>query len=709
MIIGTRTNDPTKAVRIDSDGLLHHSLVVGQSGSGKSFFVARLIEEVVLSTLSRVLIIDPNGDFRAIHKCAPTIFSEFRRRFAEVQSSGGRNPDYDEEETFTKAWGERRFLHLYPNATKLPDSTKMVLHRRLVVHWDSLDDDDKEFLLRSDGNSDPRTLLGLEACVDFARYFATKPSSWFGDDLRGLINAAEQFAARNLSLRQYEYAKDLDTDDWFAVRAMLSDLLVKYTVWHSKHRDNPGRPRGLSNFVDGPFGEASPDSEEWWDVLTIALDAARQADALLIVNTALSRLWRDAKSSWRRATRGGGSDERVPTIIVVDEAQNFAPASSSNPLRSRVTEQLIQIASEGRKYGVYLILATQRPTKLHPELVPECENSCVLRVQSKLDTEFASKALGLEPRNAAMAPGFVTGQGLLSGRWIDSEVEIDARFAPARTIVGGGGLPASWKTRTSGSAPFSVRDPRSVVLEELSEAKAPVTLVDLAETVRAECPEVDDSTWDGEMSFKAFVLNLGIAELRVAPQPPGFAYLEGMHVEVDEVPEVYDRLQLAPEDVRPALAELQRETSIPLLEGEAYRALFETISEVLATSQFNLTETSKAVRDLLRSDRGMHIGRGAINYVLKGISWSGHRYDSDLPQDTRTLALAFSKQLLRSLSERSSIVGESLLKAVEYCTGGLVSLGELRAIRSGDTSGLSPETAPSRLQAQAPDQADTDD
>ena len=149
----------------------------------------------------------------------------------------------------------------------------MVLHRRLLLHWDALDDDDKNFLLRSDGQHDPRALLGLEACVDSARYFATKENAWYGNDLRGLINAAEQFAARNLSLRMYEYAKDLNTDDWFAVRAVLTDLLVKYTVWHSKQRESPKRPRGLSDYIDGPFVESAINSEEWWDVLTIALEA----------------------------------------------------------------------------------------------------------------------------------------------------------------------------------------------------------------------------------------------------------------------------------------------------------------------------------------------------------------------------------------------------------------------------------------------------
>ena len=40
LCIGSQTNDPAKRIEIDFDGLLHHTLVVGQSGSGKSFLIA---------------------------------------------------------------------------------------------------------------------------------------------------------------------------------------------------------------------------------------------------------------------------------------------------------------------------------------------------------------------------------------------------------------------------------------------------------------------------------------------------------------------------------------------------------------------------------------------------------------------------------------------------------------------------------------------
>jgi DNA helicase HerA-like ATPase len=40
-----------------------------------------------------------------------------------------------------------------------------------------------------------------------------------------------------------------------------------------------------------------------------------------------------------------------------------------DPIQAAVTELLIAIAGEGRKYGLYLFLATQRPDKLHPNVI----------------------------------------------------------------------------------------------------------------------------------------------------------------------------------------------------------------------------------------------------------------------------------------------------------------------------------------------------
>src|SRR5438876_4635337 len=48
---------------IDAKSIGCHTVVLAQSGSGKSFMVGRLIEEILLKTNARVIVLDPNSDF----------------------------------------------------------------------------------------------------------------------------------------------------------------------------------------------------------------------------------------------------------------------------------------------------------------------------------------------------------------------------------------------------------------------------------------------------------------------------------------------------------------------------------------------------------------------------------------------------------------------------------------------------------------------
>src|SRR5687768_10895957 len=55
-------------VTVSSEAIAGHTAIIAQSGSGKSFFLGRLIEEILIQTKSRCLILDPNADFRKVHE-----------------------------------------------------------------------------------------------------------------------------------------------------------------------------------------------------------------------------------------------------------------------------------------------------------------------------------------------------------------------------------------------------------------------------------------------------------------------------------------------------------------------------------------------------------------------------------------------------------------------------------------------------------------
>ena len=73
---------------------------------------------------------------------------------------------------------------------------------------------------------------------------------------------------------------------------------------------------------------------------------------------------------------------RQPMIVVTDEAHNVCPQNPTDPNQALATEHLIRIAGEGRKYGLYLFLSTQRPSKVHQNVLSQCDNLMLMKMNS---------------------------------------------------------------------------------------------------------------------------------------------------------------------------------------------------------------------------------------------------------------------------------------------------------------------------------------
>ena len=585
LFVGTKTNDPNKRIEIDFDGLLHHTLVAGQSGSGKSFFVARLIEEILVRSNARILVIDPNGDFRRISTPSSDVWSKFSETFQKLNklTVDANIESFDQAGAFHAGWKKRQFTYLSAG-TPIGTSRDGAIDHRLVVHWDALDDDQRNFLLNASSSTEPKIFLGLKAVAENSRWLSQhRPDVRVKMDLRGLLEVARQFAESNVGMRDYEYAKILARDDWYSVQAKIDDLLSQYSIWWSAAEKAVTRPPGLADFIDGPFDD-NPKLLTYWDALVLSLEAAPPADTLLSADVALSRIWLRAKNEWRKRAENlqkdaGEPDKRVPTFIVVDEAHNFAPDRPTDPLRARVTARLMQIASEGRKYGLYLILATQRPTKLHRELVAECENSCVLRLQSKIETDFAVQVLGLSEAEAHGVPAFTRGQGVFFGRWVGGTAQMNTKIAPARIVVGGGELGDDWKEVPEsrpqlGGAVTSVSE---FVESVLRDSDQPLNLATLAWQVREKFGEEETLHWYGHETFKRLVSSLNISGMRFSTVGPGFVYLDGIHQPPAMVPKPSDDLVVTTSDKsepeeRNELVELVKaRLAVPILTKEEFR------------------------------------------------------------------------------------------------------------------------------------------
>jgi DNA helicase HerA-like ATPase len=112
-------------------------------------------------------------------------------------------------------------------------------------------------------------------------------------------------------------------------------------------------------------------------------------------------------------------EARRPVLLVIDEAHNLCSPELDSPLGVAVRERLIQIAAEGRKYGLWLLLSTQRPSKVHPGIISQCDNLALMRMSSAQDLQGLATYFGFAPPALlARSPGFRQGEALFAGGFV---------------------------------------------------------------------------------------------------------------------------------------------------------------------------------------------------------------------------------------------------------------------------------------------------
>jgi len=82
--------------------------------------------------------------------------------------------------------------------------------------------------------------------------------------------------------------------------------------------------------------------------------------------------------AWSRAVTG---ELEHPIFVVLEEAHNFAP----NEVRGKASYTIDRIASEGRKFKIFLLVVTQRPKKISENVLSQCNSQIIMRLTNPGD------------------------------------------------------------------------------------------------------------------------------------------------------------------------------------------------------------------------------------------------------------------------------------------------------------------------------------
>lgn len=122
-----------------------------------------------------------------------------------------------------------------------------------------------------------------------------------------------------------------------------------------------------------------------------------------------------------------GGDYFPPFFVVTDESHTFAPKGLPAPSKSVLRE----IAQEGRKYGVFLILATQRPTLLDDTITAQLNCKMIYRTVRAQDIDTIQGETDISVEESRRLPYLQTGDVFISSSHLGRTTF--ARIRMART------------------------------------------------------------------------------------------------------------------------------------------------------------------------------------------------------------------------------------------------------------------------------------
>lgn len=430
-------------VTLDSTVMGRHAIVVAQSGSGKSFFLGRLIEELLLKTRSRILILDPNADFRRISDGAPTKYWS-EAGYEKTKKHEGYLPT-ESRDDFLDKWADvSKLVHLCGIEDHDADNSIQIDWLDLSIDWLF---GDPEAILRTElehchafvkiisgilKDDHPRARRAriqdinlikklydkgagkTRAVIEKAIYKELKSKvRRIVANQKGNTKAAQR---AKKSLFENRYQRDISIQRAAIHLSFVSKETARYylSVAYEKRE---------SDLINLALTQPSAFPEKRVQVLDLQ-SIGNSADVMMTVSVFIDREMRAARARWEKALnlKDSEKDKRSPTFLVVDEAHNLIFATPSNAAQGRLREQFRTLAAEGRKFGLFLILVTQRPDKIDPMVVSEIENRAVMKLGSDFVLRRTCKLLGFDGPTAVTAKrctGFHKGRALLVGPWAD--------------------------------------------------------------------------------------------------------------------------------------------------------------------------------------------------------------------------------------------------------------------------------------------------
>jgi DNA helicase HerA-like ATPase len=378
----TLSRQRTVVVPVDGDRFFNkHVAIVGSTGSGKSHTVACLVQKAVAAKTgtysginnSHVVIFDIHSEYRSAFPDANSISisdlklpywllnsEELEELFIDSEANDHRQRNAFKEAVvcnkrkYADAAIKDRVHYDHPSFFDIDEVLVYIRNRNNekkekdqdnAVVW--VDSSGRQFLF-TEGTRERLFEKGLTALPK-----GTTTGTLNGE-LGNFVNRLEnKLADKRLAFLVGESSR---------AKSSFEDVLRTFVGYHPKKTENVT----IIDLSGVPF-----------EVLSITVSL-------------ISRLLFEFAYHLKQISTVASTE--VPLLLVYEEAHKYVPKSDLARYRSsRISIE--RIAKEGRKYGVTLLIASQRPSEISETIFSQCNNFIAMRLTNPVDQDYVKRLL----------------------------------------------------------------------------------------------------------------------------------------------------------------------------------------------------------------------------------------------------------------------------------------------------------------------------
>ncbi len=443
------TDDPSVSISVTPEQLFgRHCAVLGTTGGGKSWTVARIIEQA-LRFNSKLIILDATGEFWKLDgDCISHI----------TLGEGPRLPDEATEVSFPHCdlIESDLFALFRPSGqSQGPKLREAIRSLRLLQKVPTLDDGNGNLVKRNQKRRPIEAAFALHSeYVESARsFFAASP----------LAKQIREECIWPFDRNSEDFYGGLSQEEGYCLTLMMRvESIVESADYACVFA--PGELPTVCQAIDEFLSDTAK------SLLRISLQNVPFGNnAREVVANAIGRILLDKARE--------GMFREQPLVVFLDEAHQFLNRTIGDEHLKVELESFGLIAKEGRKYGLTICIATQRPRDIPQDVLSQMGTLLVHRLINDRDREVVERAAGEIDRSAAeFLPTLGPGEAVIIGVDIPVPMAIQVQTPDAKPDSRGPDYQVYWSlpvTLTADDLPDAETGIQAVTAFGIAEYELP--------------------------------------------------------------------------------------------------------------------------------------------------------------------------------------------------------------------------------------------